>query len=179
MRFLKTLKFLIVTILCFIIVNTCLLSYRPLYIKWYKWKEPYFIMPISIKNKDPELRGDIWGEGYFGAKRRGGRRHRGIDILADIGTPVHAAKSGRAICYYQPRGMGKYVKIVHPDGIRTIYGHLDGWLIKSDVFVRQGQTIGLVGKSGNASVRGMQPHLHFEIVDAGKAVDPLNGYIKQ
>jgi len=146
--------------------------YRPAYIAIYKWREPHFIPPVSLDNGKLVLRNDGWGDGHFEAKRKGGRRHKGLDIKADMGSPVYASKSGRAVCGNVPGGMGKYVKIAHPDGFQTVYGHLKGWNIESDTRVRQGAIIGFVGKTGNANVAGMQPHVHFEIREGKRSVDP-------
>jgi len=163
---------------CFLLVATAFSLYRPLYVAVYKWKEPYFAAPVHLEEETLPIRNDDWGEGHFGAKRKGGRSHNGIDIKADIGTVVYAAKSGRATCCDNPKGFGKYIKIIHPDGFTTTYGHLKDWLIEAEARVRQGQAIGLVGKSGNASAKSMQPHLHFEIRDGDKPVNPMKGYMK-
>jgi murein DD-endopeptidase MepM/ murein hydrolase activator NlpD len=92
---------------------------------------------------------------------------------------VYAAKSGHAESGTNPRGLGKYIVITHPDGSRSVYGHLKDWLIDSEEWVRQGQVIGLVGKSGNANLVALEPHLHFEIWKDGKTVDPLRGCFKR
>lgn len=164
---------------CFILIAFSFPLYKPIHIAIYRWREPHFIMPLYLNNDVFELRNDEWGKGHFGAKRKGQRLHRGIDIKADTGTVIYAAKSGRAVCYNEPRGMGKYIKIRHPDGFSTLYGHLNDWLISSNSWVRQGEIIGLVGKSGNANVQGMCPHLHFEIRDGNISVNPLEGYLKK
>ena len=139
----------------------------------YKWKEPHFIIPVHLYDETLTIRNDDWGEGDFGAKRKNGRKHKGVDIASKLGTAVYASKSGRAKTGYIPGGMGKYVKISHPGEYSTVYGHLKELLVEPDAWVRQGQVIGLVGKTGNANVRGMQPHLHFEIRNSGDSVDPM------
>lgn len=113
------------------------------------------------------------GEGHFGARRSGGRRkHKGLDIAGCIGEPIAAAKSGIAETGEVPRGMGKYVKVSHPDGSITVYGHLSSVSVANKSWVWQGQEIGEIGKTGNADYPNMDPHLHFEIRINGKAVDP-------
>jgi murein DD-endopeptidase MepM/ murein hydrolase activator NlpD len=102
--------------------------------------------------------------------------HKGIDLLAAKGTPVLAAKSGKVICATQNRGMGKYIIIRHSDNIITIYGHLSEILVRKDDYLRQGQVIGKVGRTGNAGNRNIMSHLHFEIRQNGVPQDPL-GYI--
>ncbi len=136
----------------------------------------YFLCPIEYK-RDITIRCDSRGEGFFGANRNGDRLHEGIDFFAEIGTLVLASRSGRVTAAKQNQGMGNYVVIQHPYGISTVYGHLSKICAGKDEFVRQGQIIGKVGKTGNANYRDIQPHLHFEVRKNGIPQDPL-GYIK-
>lgn len=147
--------------------------YGPFSVAVYKIAEPYFGYPVHLETKDIVVRNDAHGDGGFGAKRRNGRSHSGIDIQAPIGTPVYASKSGLAFRGNVPTGYGKYVMIYHPDGSQSFYGHLSDWCIPSVKEVRRGDLIGFVGKTGNASYRKITPHLHFEIRKDGKAHDPL------
>lgn len=133
----------------------------------------YFICPIEYKN-DILIRNDNRGDGLFASSRSGRRMHKGIDLLADVGEVVLAAKSGKVIGATQNRGMGKYVIIRHADKCITIYGHLSEILVRKNDRVRQGQVIGRVGKTGNARPRDMLPHLHFEIRKNGVPQDPLD-----
>ncbi len=133
----------------------------------------YFICPIEYKN-DIIIRNDSRGDGLFASSRSGRRVHKGIDLLADVGEAVLAAKSGKVISATQNRGMGKYVIIRHADKYITIYGHLSEILVRKNDRVRQGQVIGRVGKTGNARPADMLPHLHFEIRKNGVPQDPLD-----
>jgi len=99
--------------------------------------------------------------------------HEGIDLFAEIGSPVLACRSGRIIAARKNRGMGNYIIIRHPGNIITVYGHLFRIYVYKNAFVRQGQVIGSVGKTGNANYRDIQPHLHFEIRKNGIPQDPL------
>ncbi len=135
----------------------------------------YFAYPINYK-RDMVIRSDGWGDGFFASNRSGRRLHQGIDLLANIGTPVLAARSGRVVAAKENKGMGKYVIIKHSGGFNTIYGHLSKICVANGDLVRQGQPVGQVGKTGNANYRGIQPHLHFEIRKDGVPVDPL-GYL--
>ena len=132
----------------------------------------YFICPIEYKN-DIIVRNDNRGDGLFASARSGKRIHKGLDLLADVGTPVCAARSGKVISATVNKGMGKYIIIRHRDNIITIYGHLSNIFVWKDDYVRQGQIIGSVGKTGNARAAGMLPHLHFEIRKDGVPRDPL------
>ena len=150
------------------------IAYEPLSLALFKIKEPYFKYPIRTSGSKMAIRGDDYGNGEFGSKRSGGRSHTGIDILANIGTPVYASKSGIAFCGNVPTGYGKYVMVYHPDGSQTMYAHLLESNIASPKRVRQGDVIGFVGKTGNASANSIQPHLHFEIRKRGQPQDPQN-----
>ena len=153
-----------------VFVTVCL--YTPGAILLYKIKEPYFRRPIISGTSTILVRNDVHGDGEYGSKRRNGRTHSGIDILAPIGTPVYAAKSGIAFRGEVPTGYGKYIMIYHPDGYQTYYGHLSEWVADSTKHVRRGELIGYVGKTGNAASLSMQPHLHFEIRLHGEPQDP-------
>lgn len=148
------------------------LAYRPVSLFIYIIKEPYFKNPIHIGSPTIIVRNDANGSGEFGSKRRNGRSHSGIDILVPVGTPVYAAKSGTAFRGEVPTGYGRYIMIYHPDGYQTYYGHLSNWYARATEYVRQGDLIGYVGKTGNASSKYMQPHLHFEIRKDGEPQDP-------
>jgi len=135
----------------------------------------YFAYPVQYK-RDIVIRSDGWGDGFFAANRNGRRLHQGVDLLAEVGTPVLAARSGNVISAKQNNGMGKYVIIKHSGNLNSIYGHLSKIYVTNGEFARQGQIIGLVGKTGNANNRGIQSHLHFEIRKDGVPTDPL-GYL--
>lgn len=101
---------------------------------------------------------------------RGSRFHTGVDYSARVGTPVRAAGAG--IVTYAGElagGWGRIVTIAHGADVRTTYAHLSATRVRVGRRVDAGQTIGLVGKSGNAS----GPHLHFEVRVRGAAIDPL------
>lgn len=144
---------------------------------WLLWNESFYfdrvpcLSPVAYTGKLP-VRNDWRGEGDFGTRRNGNRRHQGIDLLAPVGTPVMAAKGGIAFSGLHKKGLGKYVEIKHKDGLVTIYSHLSEIYILPIQKVRQGQVIGAVGKTGNAGYNGIEPHLHFEIRRKGIAVDP-------
>jgi len=126
-----------------------------------------------------EVRNDAYGEGHFGAKRKGGRVHKGIDLSAPLKSPVYASKSGWARVLHYPAGYGNLVIINHPDGWQTRYGHLESVAIRKSQWAKQGEVIGSVGKTGNAGASGIKPHLHFEIRYKGEALDPAELLVKK
>lgn len=100
---------------------------------------------------------------------RWGRLHAGIDIAADTGTAVRAAKTGRVTFAGWRGGYGNAVMIEHGQGYGTLYGHLSKYLVASGQYVSAGELVGLVGTTGNST----GPHLHFEINVDGQPVNPV------
>jgi len=94
--------------------------------------------------------------------------HKGIDIKAPLGTPVIAAASGTVEESGYGRGYGQYVLIKHSPEFSTLYGHLKSRLVEVGQKVQWGETIGLLGASGNASTH----HVHFEVIWNGEHADP-------
>ena len=140
---------------------------------YYQKIEPLFLNPLSVSSRTLTLRSDRYGKGYFGASRNGGRWHKGIDFLAPIGNPVLAAKSGRVLFSgEEKRGYGKYIQILHPDGLTTCYAHLSVLSVQSGDWVSKNQPIGNSGCSGNAKNVRIRPHLHFEVRDKAGALNP-------
>jgi murein DD-endopeptidase MepM/ murein hydrolase activator NlpD len=103
---------------------------------------------------------------HFG--KRGRRHHKGIDIVANVGTPIVAAGDGEVIFAGRQRGYGSTIVIDHGQ-FMTLYAHASKLIAQSGNKVRQGEFIAKVGRTGNA--RGA--HLHFELRDSGnKPIDP-------
>lgn len=113
-------------------------------------------------------------QSFWGAPRDGGkRRHQGVDIFAKRGTPVIAVTNGY-ISYTGEKGLGgKQVWL--RDGIlgnSLYYAHLDSINSAIGYRVKQGDTLGFVGNTGNA--RTTAPHLHFGIYKGRQgAINPL------
>jgi len=100
------------------------------------------------------------------------RMHTGVDWATSPGTPVLAAGTGVIEEAGRKGQYGNYIRIRHPNGYQTAYGHMLRFHkgIKPGVKVRQGQIIGYVGATGLAS----GPHLHFEVLINHRFVDPLS-----
>ena len=101
---------------------------------------------------------------------RWGRLHSGIDIGADEGEAICAAKSGRVIFSGTADGYGNYIKIDHGGGLETAYGHCSVLAANVGDEVEMGQTIAYVGSTGNST----GPHLHFEVKIDGEFKNPLD-----
>lgn len=96
------------------------------------------------------------------------RFHRGLDLRADQGTPIHAAADGAVVKSGRSGAYGNLVILEHGEGLESLYAHLSGSLVEEGERVRRGQVIALVGHTGNAT----GDHLHFELRWRGGTVDP-------
>ncbi len=99
------------------------------------------------------------------------KAHLAVDFSAPTGTPVYAASDGRITIRQYGNGAGNYVKIRHNSIYETVYMHLSkfGKYNVGD-YVHQGDVIGYVGSTGWST----GPHLHYEVHENGKKINPLN-----
>jgi murein DD-endopeptidase MepM/ murein hydrolase activator NlpD len=99
------------------------------------------------------------------------RMHSGVDWATSPGTPILAAGSGVIQEAGRKGQYGNYIRIRHPNGYHTAYGHMLRFRkgIARGIKVRQGEIIGYVGSTGLAS----GPHLHYEVLINSRFVDPL------
>lgn len=136
-------------------------------------------------------KGEIVGSGIFswpvygrisaafmdpGYPRVFGVPHYGMDIAVNQGTPVRAAADG-IVFLARNGGMGySYVLVGHRNGYATLYGHLSQIHVTAGQELRRGQQIGLSGGQPGTPGAGLQTtgaHLHFEMIQAGKNINPL------
>jgi len=111
--------------------------------------------------------------GDFGAPRDGGRTHEGFDIVGKCGAKLVAVTDGRVVrTGFDPVLYGNFVLLADRNAPRTyFYAHLiRPPPVKRDDQVSAGQWVGNEGKTGNAETVGC--HLHFELRDHGKPIDP-------
>ena len=124
---------------------------------------------FPVQGRTDAAIGSFWGS----ARDGGARQHEGVDIFAPRGTPAVAAAGGFVTRTGITRLGGKVVWLRDTEGGNHLYyAHLDSQLVQPGQQVRAGDTLGLVGNTGNA--RTTAPHLHFGVYRAGRgAVDPL------
>jgi murein DD-endopeptidase MepM/ murein hydrolase activator NlpD len=94
--------------------------------------------------------------------------HQGVDIVANRGTPIRSTADGVITRATRYMGYGKMVHISHGYGMATRYGHMSEILVRAGQRVKRGDIIGKVGSTG----RSTGPHLHYEVFQAGRRVDP-------
>lgn len=97
--------------------------------------------------------------------------HSGVDIAMPEGRDVPAARAGEVTFAGEQGGYGLTVVIDHGNGVSTRYAHLSELRVKEGERVADGQTIGLSGATGRVT----GPHLHFEVLEHGRPVDPSAG----
>lgn len=127
---------------------------------------PTLAFPVAAKVKSTI--GSFWGAG----RDAGSRKHEGVDIFAPRGTPLVAAANG-VVTRAGENALGGKVIFLRPDRkeYTLYYAHLDKQIAEAGQTVTVGDTIGLVGNTGNA--RTTEPHLHFGIYTYQGAIDPL------
>lgn len=99
------------------------------------------------------------------------KMHQGLDYSAPTGTPILAA--GDAVVQFvksQGHGYGKHVQLKHNNTHVTLYAHMSKFAsgVKPGMRVKQGQVIGYVGSTGLAT----GPHLHYEVIQSGRKINP-------
>jgi lipoprotein NlpD len=108
----------------------------------------------------------------FSAAEQG---NKGLDFSGRLGSPILVTAAGKVVYTGDAlRGYGKLVIVKHSDSFLSAYAHNDTILVKEQQWVRAGQKIATMGKSGSDRVK-----LHFEVRYKGKPVDPLRYLPKQ
>ena len=92
--------------------------------------------------------------------------HPGVDIAAPLGSPVVATARGVVAQVDTDRVLGLFVRLKHPRGYETVYGHLSRAYVKPGQEVLAGDLVGAVGTTGQTS----GPHLHYGVFKDGKPV---------
>jgi len=114
-----------------------------------------------------------WLSSYFGMRTDPftGRRahHAGIDFAGKLGSDVVAVAAGVVTYAGKRSGYGNLVEINHGKGYATRYGHTREILVEVGQTVKKGQLIAKMGSTG----RSTGPHVHFEVLYNGRAVNPI------
>lgn len=116
------------------------------------------------------IRPTTYGTLTSGFGPRWGTIHKGIDWGVPVGTACRASRAGTVVSAGWSGGYGYCVVIDHGDGVRTRYAHLSSIQVSNGQYVEQGEVIALTGNTGNST----GPHIHFEIIVNGVAVNPAN-----
>ncbi len=115
-----------------------------------------------------------WISSYYGYRNSpfDGRRvfHKGLDIAGKRGSAIIAVAGGVVTWSDKRWGYGNMVEINHGNGYVTRYGHCETLLIKEGEAVKKGETVATMGSTG----RSTGPHVHFEVLQNGKQVNPLD-----
>ena len=99
--------------------------------------------------------------------------HYGMDFSAKTGTPIYATADGKiAKVSRRRRGFGNHVVIDHGFGYKTLYAHMQKYIVKKGQKVKRGEVIGYVGNTGTS----VAPHLHYEVHKNGRKINPVNFY---
>ncbi len=138
-----------------------------------RWPQTQF-MTIGTKRTPADVLGDAIADGEvamltseFG--RRWGRIHAGVDWAMPAGTPVRAWRDGTVKFEGLVVGYGRLIIVEHPGDYVTYYAHLSRFSTTIGATVSAGQVIAYSGNTGNST----GPHLHFEIRQEGRPLDPI------
>ncbi|MGB2128456.1 MAG: M23 family metallopeptidase [Flavicella sp.] len=128
------------------------------------------IQPVSNKN----LKRMASGYGYrIHPIYKTRKMHSGMDFSAPKGTPIYATGNGKVESVKKSRrGYGNVVKINHGFGYKTVYAHMQKFIVRRGQKVKRGDMIGYVGSSGTSTA----PHLHYEVHKGKKKVNPIFYY---
>ena len=134
--------------------------------------------PPTIKRTQPltaALPEGLPVEGWIsrGYNETPGRRHEGIDLAIQEGTPVLATGAGTVLTAGPDDIYGEMVVVRNNDSITTVYGHNSKLLVKAGDKILAGAEIALSGNTGKSSA----PHLHYEIRINDRSVNPLTNFI--
>ncbi len=95
--------------------------------------------------------------------------HNGTDFATPVGSPIYSTGDGRVVALRDHPYAGKYLVIEHNSVYTTRYLHLSRFLVKKGQQIKRGQKIALSGATGRIT----GPHLHFEVLVRGRAVDAM------
>ncbi len=97
------------------------------------------------------------------------RNHNGLDLTADMGTPVYATGDGIVVQAKYNGGYGNVIFVSHGYGFESRYAHLSKFKVIGGQRVKRGELIGYVGNTGLST----NPHLHYEVLYNNKWINPI------
>ena len=97
------------------------------------------------------------------------RNHNGLDLTADMGTPVYATGDGVVVLAHYNGGYGNVIFLSHGYGFESRYAHLSKFKVTQGQKVKRGDLIGFVGSTGLST----NPHLHYEVLYNNKWINPI------
>ena len=106
--------------------------------------------------------------GWRRVSRRRGRLHKGVDIAAPVGTPIHAPADAKVAFVGRKGGYGLTLILDHGGHLTTLYGHTSDIFVNEGDTVKKGQEIASIGMSGHST----GPHVHYEVRVDGNPVNP-------
>lgn len=127
---------------------------------------------------DPPLRFDLPVYGRFSSSfglvryynnQPRARRHRGLDIAAPTGTPVHAPAAGTVVITGEYFFTGNTIFLDHGQGLLTVYNHLSKIDVSPGMRINKGDKIGEVGATGRVT----GPHLHWSVILNRTMIEPM------
>jgi hypothetical protein len=131
-----------------------------------------YISPIAL----PDFRvSSGFGSRIDPVTHKVGAFHKGIDVPLPIGTPVYAIADGTVEAAGAASGFGQWVVVRLDDGAKTVYGHIDSWVVEKGDKVKQGQMVAYSGNKGKST----GPHLHFEYHLNGKPIDAYSIVVRK
>lgn len=132
--------------------------------------------PVLVLNEDPPSRSPLNKSpkitSSFGMRFHPiyhvNKMHKGVDFKAKMGTPVYATADGIVEKVYTHDKYGKLIVLKHDKKFQTLYAQLSEFNVKKGQAIKKGDLIGKTGNSGLSTA----PHLHYEVMEDGKAVNP-------
>lgn len=129
--------------------------------------------PSEHKRKKIRLPANGFISSLFGMRihpvRKKQEFHKGIDIAANMKSPIVAAHDGKILEAGFEKTYGNYIKLEGKENIVTLYAHCAELKVFKNQYVKEGEIIAKVGDTGSSS----GPHLHFEVYKEGKLMDPM------
>jgi murein DD-endopeptidase MepM/ murein hydrolase activator NlpD len=130
-----------------------------------------FVEPVFEKNfewpRQDRITAPFGDRRSFNGKLQS--QHFGVDVDGDTGAPIYAANEGVVVMTREAYSSGNTVIVHHGAGLYTTYFHMSKMLVRKGAKVKQGQKLGLVGKTGRVT----GPHLHWGVKVDGFWVDGL------